>query len=72
MPVKGICENKPVLSLIIEIKYGRNKPTTRQKWWLDQMANNGWRTAICYSWRAAANVIRVHCMVDPEKVGLHG
>ena len=72
MPVKVISENQPVLSLIIEIKYGRNKPTSEQEWWLDQMAKNGWRTNVCYFWRKTVRLICEHCMVDPEKAGMHG
>lgn len=72
LPVKGIHENRPVVGLVIEMKFGKNKATPEQEWWLDQMARNGWRTAVCYSWREAAKVICEHCMVDPEKVGLHG
>jgi len=72
LPVKGIYENRPVVGLVIEMKFDRNKPTKEQKWWLERLAENSWRTVVCYSWREAAKAICEHCLVDPEKVGLHG
>lgn len=72
LPVNGIHENRPVVGLVIEMKYDRNKPTPEQEWWLDQLGKRGWGTVVCYSWREAAKVICEHFDIDPEKVGLHG
>ena len=72
LPVRGIHENQPVVGLVIEMKFDRNKPTQEQKWWMERLAENSWRTVVCYSWREAAKVICEHCLVDPDKVGLHG
>jgi hypothetical protein len=44
--------------LIIELKYGRNKPSPEQKEWLTWLASQGFKTAVCYSWVQAAAVIR--------------
>ncbi len=43
--------------LVIEMKYGRNKPQDNQLWWLSRLAEHGWRTAVCYSFDEARRVI---------------
>jgi hypothetical protein len=70
LPVCGIYEDKWVMGLVIEMKYGRNNPTPEQVWWLDQLAKKGWRTVVCYSWRAAARAICEHFLIDFQSVGL--
>lgn len=70
LPVKGIHEERPVTGLVIEMKFGKNKPTLEQKTWLEKLGANSWRTAVCYSWRDAAMVICEHLVIDPENVGL--
>lgn len=37
------------VSLAIELKVGRNRPTPEQRWWLDRLAEQGWRCVVCYS-----------------------
>ena len=34
--------------LYIEMKYGRNKPTAKQKWWLEKLAEQGYKTIVCW------------------------
>ena len=70
LPVKGIHEGRPVVGLVIEMKFGRNGPTPEQVWWLDMLAKKSWRTVVCYSWQAAARAICEHFMIDFEDVGL--
>lgn len=44
-------------SLYIEMKYGKNKPTEKQKEWLSKLALQGNFTAVCYGWESAAKLI---------------
>ena len=39
--------------LYIEMKYGRNKPTKKQRQWLDRLAEEGHKTAVCYGYSDA-------------------
>ena len=43
--------------LVIEMKYGRNKPTDSQLWWIDGLMEQGWRVEVCYSCEEAKGVI---------------
>lgn len=43
--------------LYIELKAGQNKPTEKQKGWLDALTKQGYATAVCYGWQAAEEVI---------------
>lgn len=43
--------------LWIEMKAGKNKPSQEQKWWLGELANQGYRTRVCYSAEEAIDVI---------------
>lgn len=35
--------------LVIEFKYGKNKPSKEQKHYLEYLNNNGFRAVVCYS-----------------------
>ena len=37
------------IGLAIEMKVGRNRPTPEQRWWLERLAEQGWRCVVCYS-----------------------
>lgn len=43
--------------LYIEMKYGKNKPTEKQRAWLTALKNQGYAVAVCYSWEQAQTVI---------------
>ncbi len=43
--------------LFIEMKAGRNKPTTPQVQWHMRLSQQGYRVAVCYGWEAARDVI---------------
>ena len=43
--------------LWIEMKAGDNKPTAAQIKWLSSMKKQGYATAVCYTWTAAAELI---------------
>lgn len=43
--------------LFIEMKAGRNKPTQLQEKWLSALEEQGYFTAVCYGWEAAAKVL---------------
>lgn len=44
--------------LYIEMKYGKNKPTTTQKEWLEHLSGVGYCTAVCYSCEEAIAEIK--------------
>lgn len=41
----------------IEMKYGKNTPTENQKNWLSALKQQGYATAVCYSWEDASNLL---------------
>lgn len=43
--------------LYIELKAGKNTATEKQRNWLNFLQNQGYYTAICYSWQLAAELI---------------
>jgi hypothetical protein len=49
--------SKFFFGLFIEMKFGKNKPTTEQVWWLQELALQGYATAIAYSFEEARDVI---------------
>lgn len=55
--------------LWIEMKYGKNKPTEKQKWWLDKLWAWGYEVEVCYSWIEAWNaIVRYLRLPDGELV----
>lgn len=44
--------------LYIEMKWGKNKTTENQKWWLQALQGQGYKTAVCYGADEAIKVIR--------------
>ena len=43
--------------LWIEMKYGKNKPTKSQQWWIDELMLLGYWVEVCYSCEEAKRVI---------------
>ena len=43
--------------LYIELKVGKNTTTKAQRWWLDRLAEQGYRTQVAYGWVEAARTI---------------
>lgn len=43
--------------LWIEMKYGRNKATKNQSWWLEALEKQGYKTAVCYGFEEAKETI---------------
>lgn len=43
--------------LYIELKYGKNKASEEQLWWLDALRDEGYHAKICYGWEDAKNTI---------------
>jgi len=43
--------------LFIEMKYGKNKPSANQKWWIDSLRVEGYETAVCYGFEEARDAI---------------
>lgn len=46
--------------LFIEMKFGKNKPTDKQKEWLHELAAQGYRCDVCYSADEAIFVIEAY------------
>ena len=53
--------------LYIELKAGKNKPTANQLAWLEALEAQGYKTAVCYGWEAAKNVIEAYLKSGEEK-----
>lgn len=51
--------------LYIEMKYGRNKPTDNQWLWLTTLAQQGYKTLVCWSANDAIAAIKQY-MLRPE------
>jgi len=47
----------PYKGLSIELKYGKNDLTEEQAWYGLRLREEGWRTAVCWSWDEAREVI---------------
>lgn len=43
--------------LYVEMKWGKNKTTENQDWWLAQLEQLGYKTEVCYSAEAALIII---------------
>lgn len=49
--------NKDKHGLFIELKVGKNKPTTDQKIWLELLNKNGYLAKVCYGFNEAIETI---------------
>lgn len=52
--------------LYIEMKYGKNKTTDKQEWWLAQLAAQGYETAVCYGADEAMDKIAGYLGIEEE------
>lgn len=43
--------------LYIEMKFGKNQPTEHQNYWLEQLSQQGYFTAVCYGMEEAKSLI---------------
>lgn len=53
----------PYHGLYIELKYGNNKPTDKQKMWLNKLNENDYAVAVCYGWQQAAEYIEKYLLL---------
>lgn len=53
--------------LYIELKAGKNTTTKKQKEWLEYLRQQGYYTAVCYSWQLAAELIEKY-LLHPEEL----
>lgn len=44
--------------LFIEMKYGKNKTTEKQDWWLERLTKQGYKTAVCYGADEAIEILK--------------
>lgn len=50
--------------LFIEMKAAKGRPSNVQKEWLRQLAHQGFKTAVCYGWEEAKEVIEEYLLGD--------
>ncbi len=43
--------------LVIEMKFDDNKPSDEQLWWLEALAKQGYKTAVCWGFEAAQRAV---------------
>lgn len=43
--------------LFVEMKFGKNKPTENQRWWIENLRDQGYMVKVCYSFAEAKEVI---------------
>lgn len=55
--------------LVIEMKYGKNRTSEAQYHFLDLLQQQGWHTAVCYTFEQARDVIR-HYLARSENFDL--
>lgn len=44
----------------IEMKFGKNKPSEKQRWWLEKLEEKGYMTAVCWSATEAMDAIATY------------
>ena len=52
--------------LFIEMKYGKNKLSTNQLWWVSSLRVEGYATAVCYGFEEARDVIIEYLGLETE------
>lgn len=50
--------------LVIEMKFGNNKTTENQDWWLQNLASVGWKTAVHYSAESAIEELKRYLGIE--------
>ena len=53
--------------LYIEMKFGRSRPSDEQLGWLEALAGQGYKTAVCWSFEAAQRVILEYLNLKPSE-----
>ena len=48
------------------MKYGKNKTTEKQDWWLEQLKAQGYDTAVCYGADEAMDKIAGYLEIEKE------
>ena len=52
--------------LYIEMKFGKNKTTEKQDWWLEELGKQGYKTAVCRSAEEAIRMIKEYMEIKEE------
>lgn len=55
------------IGLYIELKYGKNKLTENQKYWLKELRSQHHLTAVCYGWEQARELIESYLKLGGGK-----
>lgn len=56
--------------LYIEMKYGKNKPTEKQKVWINALKAQGYRVEVCYSGYKATATLEEYLKQPPTKMSI--
>ena len=52
--------------LYVEMKWGKNTTTDKQDWWLEQLQQQGYKTAVCWSADEAMDVIAEYMEIEAQ------
>jgi hypothetical protein len=52
--------------LFIELKFGKNKPTATQVWWLDRLLQEKYAVKVCYGAGEAIEIITKYLAMESE------
>ena len=55
--------------LYIEMKYGDNKPTKKQKEWIEKLTRQGYAVSVCWSYEAARAELEKYLKLDCLRLG---
>ncbi len=50
--------------LYIEMKFGKNKASEKQKWWIEQLQEQGYKAVICYGAEEAIETLKAYIGVQ--------
>lgn len=50
--------------LYIEMKFGKNKTTEKQEWWIDQLRQQDYKVNVCYSADEAREIITAYLGIN--------
>ncbi|OUP00301.1 hypothetical protein B5F37_11700 [Drancourtella sp. An210] len=54
--------------LYIEMKVGNNRPSTKQKEWLEKLARQGYKSVVCYGGNEAIEVLQSYVKAMPTEL----
>ena len=64
LPVPSKMNGKKYHGLFIELKNGHKKPTENQMWWLENLSQQDYLTAVCESFESAVALISYYLDIE--------